>query len=95
MWSEVALQLMLIINVWGLEISFFDLISIHWDKYVISTQSDLLKSQICENSDAQKNGGYTTTKIRDHCQDLTVSFTDGGPGYILKVSKSGTIIYKC
>lgn len=52
--------------------------------YVGAAPSDSLKSKVGEESDAQKDGGYTTTKIWDHCQDLTVSFTDRGSGYILK-----------
>lgn len=56
-------------------------------KYVNSAQSDLLKSEVCEKSDAQKDGGYTTTKIWDQCQDLTVSFPDRVSGYILKYNK--------
>lgn len=49
-----------------------------------SVSDDLLKSEVGEKGDAQKDGGYTTTNIRDHCQNLTVCFTYGGSGHILK-----------
>ena len=54
-------------------------------KYVtVSSTGDSLKSKIGEKRDAQEDGGNTTTEIRDHCQDLTVSRTDVGSGNILR-----------
>lgn len=64
------------------------------DQYISLSPGDLLKSQVGEKSDAQKDGGYTTTKIGDHCQNLTVSFTDRGSGHILKYTYRTKCIFK-
>lgn len=54
-------------------------------KYVTGGSTrDSLKNKIGEKRDAQEDGGNTTTEIRDHCQDLTVIWTDGCSGNILK-----------
>lgn len=56
---------------------------------------DSLKNKIGEKRDAQEDGGNTTTEIRDHCQDMTVIWTDGGSGNILKynIKTAQCIVY--
>lgn len=50
---------------------------------------DLLKSNVGEYCDAQKDGGYTTSNVGNHSQNLTVTLTYWGSWHILKYNLTG------